>query len=336
MTFNKKVGVLAAMSSLVVVSAVSADDGLKVGGFVDPQLIYRDVGTTETEMSFQSVLNDGAVYFSKSLGEGSVSLDLAFGDIQFSEYNTAPAGVGLFGTSGTAKSQAFVAYKYSNGISWKFGQFDGIFGHERNDTVDVFFASQGQVFTLQPRVHQALLVGYDVSSALAVHAYVGGSDGSGWARRPTVGQGNAQIGAKVAYNDAFRVSLGGWMESERFAADAAAMFINVMAGMDFGDLSLDVEYDMLNTGVDGADAQTAIGAYVGYSLGETTKLGARFTTNTNDSDADAEAGTTQISVGPSFAMTKDLNVKVNLNYNMFEADGVDAQVSGALAATYRF
>jgi len=336
MTFNKKVGALAALSSLVLVSAVSANDGLQVGGFVDPQMTYvQDVGLT-------AIMNDGAIYMSKTLGEGAATFDLAFGDIQSTAGVVLREDAGLFSVGTSAKSQAFVAYKYNNGFSWKFGQFDGIFGKERNDTVDVFYTSQGLAYGLQPTVHQALLVGYDVSNALAVHAYVGGSDGSGLVRKTgpapfLFGNGSPQIGAKVAYNDGFRLSVGGWMESERFAADASGMFINVMAGMDFGDLSLDVEYDMLSTGVDNVDSATGLAAYLGYSLGETTKLGARFssTNNTTDGDSDAKDGLTQITFGPSFAMTKDLNVKINVSYDMVAATEENT-VGGALAATYRF
>jgi hypothetical protein len=126
------------------------------------------------------------------------------------------------------------------------------------------------------------------------------------------------------------------MESGGLVAEKSAMFINVMAGMDFGDISLDVEYDMLSNGADGANAKTAIGAYATYALGETTKLGARFTTNTNDFASATKSGTSQITVGPSFAMTKDLNVKVTANYLTFEASGSKAIASGAVAATYRF
>ncbi len=306
MTLNKKVGLVAALSSMVFVSAVKADDGMKVGGFVDPQLQYtQNVGA-------RVVLNDGAVYLTKSLGDGMAMIDLTFNDLTVN------------GKADDFQSQAFAAYKYSNGFNWKVGQFDGIFGFERNDTVDVEFANQGLAYALQPKVHQAVLVGYEVSKSMNVQAFVGGSDASGLAG--VVGAGNPQIGAKFAYNDGLRLAVGGTMESEKVAADATAMFLNATAGMDFGSLSLDAEYSMDNTGVDGVDATTGVGVYAGYGMTDSTKLGARWTMVGDDM---------AITVGPNFEMTKDLTVKFDVDYAMNSA--TDANTAAlAVAATYRF
>jgi hypothetical protein len=325
MTLNKKIGFVV-VSSLAIVSAAQAEDGFKAGGFVDPQLQYtQGVGAS-------AVMNDGAIYMSKSLGDGTATIDLAFGDFQFSKFVglAIPGGnvsisEGLFGTTATAKSQAFVAYKYSNGFNWKFGQFDGIFGFERNDTVDSLFSAQGGVFTLQPKVHQALLVGYELSKSLGVQAYVGGSDGSGLAR--TTGSGNPQIGAKVSFIDAFRLGVGGYMETGRDAAEAEAgtMFLNATAGMNFGDISLDAEYSMDNSGVDGVDATTGVGVYAGYTMGD-NKIMARWT---------SVGDVMGITVGPNFGMTKDLAVKINVNYDINSATEVNTAAL-AVATTYRF
>jgi len=304
MTLNKKIGFVV-VSSLVIASAAQAEDGFKAGGFVDPQLQWAQ------QVGARAVLNDGALYLTKSLGDGMAMIDLTFNDLTVN------------GKADDFQSQAFVAYKYSNGFSWKFGQFDGIFGYERNDTVDSLFTNQGGVYALQPKVHQALLVGYELSKSLGVQAYVGGSDGTGLAG--LVGAGNPQIGAKVSFTDAFRLGVGGYMESEKVAADASAMFLNATAGMDFGDISLDAEYSMDNTGVDGVDATTGIGVYAGYAMGD-NKIVARWT---------SVGDVMGISVGPNFGMTKDLAVKVNVNYDMNSATEVNT-ANLAVATTYRF
>lgn|GEM_PF-6530741 len=312
MTLNKKIGFVV-VSSLAVVSAAQAEDGFKAGGFVDPQLQWTQ------QVGARAVLNDGAIYLTKGLGDGMAMIDLTFDDLTVN------------GNQDDFQSQAFVAYKYSNGFNWRLGQFDGIFGYERNDTVDSLFTNQGGAYALQPKVHQALLVGYDVSKALAVQAYVGGSDGTGLAGNllnQAAGGGasaNPQIGAKVSFNDGLRVAVGGYMESEKVAADASAMFLNATAGMDFGDISLDAEYSMDNTGVDGVDATTGIGVYAGYAMGD-NKIVARWT---------SVGDVMGISVGPNFGMTKDLAVKVNVNYDMNSATEVNT-ANLAVATTYRF
>jgi hypothetical protein len=312
MTLNKKIGFVV-VSSLAIVSAAQAEDGFKAGGFVDPQLQYtQNVGA-------RAVLNDGALYLTKSLGDGMAMIDLTFNDLTVN------------GKQDDLQSQAFVAYKYSNGFSWKFGQFDGIFGFERNDTVDSLFANQGGAYALQPKVHQALLVGYELSKALNVHAYVGGSDGTGLAGNlvnQAAGAGastNPQIGAKVSFTDAFRLGVGGYMESEQVAADASAMFLNATAGMNFGDISLDAEYSMYNTGVDGVDATTGVGVYAGYTMGDNNIM-ARWT---------SVGDVMGITVGPNFGMTKDLAVKINVNYDINSATEVNTAAL-AVATTYRF
>lgn len=335
----------AVIASLVAASALTAqaEDGLKVSGFVDPQYNYSLESDVITSGG-RSSLGDGALYLNKTFGNGMAVIDLSFADLEILRVSEG-------------YSQAYIGYKYDNGLSWTFGAQDGIFGLERNDHVDNFFGNQGIVYALQPKFHTALIVKYAISPEMNVSVYTGGSDRTGTASRPT-----PQFGGKFEYTGAFRLGVGGFMESAvtddelsafrsavaEAAAEAAGVdasllpasvitaaangaltkqFINATVGYDVGSLALDAQLSMKTLATDGAEATMGYGVQAIYGMNDTTKIGLRY---------EMVEDAMNITAGPAFAMSKDLTVKVNVNYADSGVEGADAVTTLGLAGTYRF
>ncbi len=148
-SFKKTLG----LGMLCSVSAFAAT-GTKVSGFADAGFSYMSNGG-----KFFAV-RDGAVYVSHSVGAGEVMVDIPFGTAT----NTG-SGIALTGD----KAQAFAAWKYDNGFSWKLGQFDGLFGQEAIDTVDAKLVTGSTTTALVPTVHRGTIISYGFSDEMKLH-----------------------------------------------------------------------------------------------------------------------------------------------------------------------
>jgi len=281
--------VLIAISGMTVSSAFA--DGVGASGFVDVQL-----GWDNTNDYTGTAVADGALYFSKTLGNGEVKLDLPFAinNADTAQLDVGVEGDGIAPAPARYTGQAYVAYKYESGLRWKIGQWDTSFGYELNDSADLFFTDYGLLWNRNPVVHQGALVGYDLNSEMGLNFYAAAPSNAG-TLLGSVAKDDLQFGAQFTYAGAIRLATGLLM------TDADNMYFDLVVGKDIGSLVLDVEANGLK--VAGGDMTIGVLAHAVYNLSETTALGLRFEHETTGD------GQTQLAVGPRFAMSKDLNVK---------------------------
>ena len=299
------------LMSLVFIggSAIGAD-GIKLGGFVDAQYMWQKAATNSFGVA------DGAIYLGKSLGAGEVMVDMPFTFVSNSTNATPGVPPGNAILAGFDKAQAWVSWKYDNGLGWKLGQFDTIFRFEGNDSVDNFFAS-GSIFGAHfAPTSTGLLLSYDVSDTLAVNAVVADPAGAG-----VMTDGKPDIGFKISSKmDALSASVGGmFMQSD--------WIFNVIAGTKMDKTAVDLEVTFSSkSDVSGL----GFGIYVSDELTETMKLGARF-----EFDKVSETVTNMaLSVGPSFEMSKALTTRIGYVLNMPE--GADKGHGVTISAAHRF
>ena len=348
----KKQNALVVLSALTLSTVASADDAAKFGGFVDAQTTVGTAKFAKTDNGtyrLSNKINDGALYFSKSLGGGSAAIDLPFNLITSGATNLNFAN---------SQAQAYVNYGYSNGVSWRMGQFDGIFGLERNDSKDVLFTEVGQIRKLaQPIVHTGLMVGYELSKTLNFQALVTSVADTGpltiTSRNNAAGNKTYEYGGKISYSDAFRLSLGTLMHKVRDvalvgatnASNESESYINVTAGTKVDHLNLDVEYttksyyaaSTITPNRKEKVTGSAIGAIASYELNDSTNVAARFQT-LSKIDA-SHYSMMEVTVGPQFQMTKDLRVKADLTMSSMKAAAGADSISNnhaRVAAVYSF
>ena len=314
--WSQQAKVLFSVVTLASTSAFAADEAFKVSGFVDSQIGYNK---TVHSVGFGTSIADGAVYLSKALGSGMAMVDLPFSLNSSTSSNIDWA---------QGKGQAFVSFNYGSGLSWRLGQFDGIFGLERNDSKEIRFTQRGSLYGSQPVVMDALMVGYEISKILNVSIYAGAQDSTG-----TFASGKeAQYGAKISYDDAIRLSVGGYMQ--KLTSSTTRTYVNAVVGTKVSGVNLDGEFSMKKDG-DG-DAGTGFGLIAGYDMNDSLSVGAR---GQMMSKLGSFNSTTEVTVGPQFQMTKDLRTKVDYTFGSDKLLSTsDARSRHALnvAAVYSF
>ena len=303
-----------AISAILLSASVAqaADEATKFSGFADAQWTFGE-GTTGASIA------DGAVRMSKMLGEGSLNIDIPYSLSTVANSNDFNLG--------QDKAQAYINYKYANGFSWRLGQWDGIFGLERNDSPDFQFARHGALWGLQAKTHTGLMVGYALSDKMSVDVYVAGvaDQGSTNTSTDSIGDTLPELGAKFSMSGDLRVSLGA--SYAKVASDLSNLYVNGTAGMAFGALDLGLDIQAKKSGNDG-DLGLGAGVTGIYGLSDTLKasIRAQYLSNINPEN------TIEVTVGPQFDMTKDLRVKVD--YTLTNAG--DTSHAGAVAAIYSF
>ena len=313
---------------------------LKVSGFVDPQLqMTSNVNT----ISRGFVLNDGALYFDGKIKDVDYKVDIPFRTIY---------ALGPDFAVGTTRAQAYVAQKYSNGLRWKFGQFDTTFGFESNDTADIAFSRQGIVYNYtDPFVHTGLMLGYDLSKELAFNFYFTNPNDSG-----VLNKNGFQYGAQLLYTGSMlRGSFGGLTNLDA-PSQMMNVYYDVTAGATLGALALDGE-------VSYNKSLTATPASYGYLLqalvtaNDQLSFGVRGEMVSYRSQAVTPAPSASTStlfpstigpslfkqvlvyVGPQYALTSA--VKLKFDYTFQQATLVDGATATTehgmnLAMVYRF
>jgi hypothetical protein len=334
--WSRSAKLLLSCACLAVPTQALADDTpLTVGGFVDGQL----QASSEADMQHGFLVNDGAIYISKSAGGASFLVDLPLRLAQSALPNVEV---------GTLKPQAYVAYQHSNGFRWKLGQFDTSYGLESNDSVAVAFTRQGNVYNFtDPFVHTGLQLGYDVSSRVGINLLLGSPADTG-----TLGASKRlQSGLQVAVTGDTRFAVGGLVTAYP-GLDDFGLYADITAGITSGKLAVDIEANWqkrpLDTTPTGAKVKDGIAALVQaiYSATDKVSAGIRAEYITNISRRDPRAPVLSgyiksqvlVFVGPQYRITPDLQLKADYSLQMDDnyVGGSDTIHGAQAAAVYRF
>ncbi len=329
------------ISLLLGTSASFASEGVKVSGFADAQYHF-DRGTPNT-----FILNQGALYLSKSEGAMEGLIDLPFATDSSSGNNF------LFAT---AQAQAFVKYKYDFGLKWTLGQFDTIYGFELNDTKDVHFARQGIVFAQMPVTHTGLLLDYGFGpvTLMLLVSNSGGKGAQVTARKP-------EAGVRLSWsNETFSLGAGTLVNGfDGTNADVPTedlgneQLIDVTAGAGFGPIRIDAALDMISN-KDGK-TKVAVGSdtpardpimglllQLGYAISDKHSVALRYE---SVSDAELSGGTlnqtiqTKAGLGLKVQMSESMIFKADVFSNseqLSDAASKETFVDGNIAAIVLF
>ena len=180
------------VGGLLSLSAFAADEGVTLGGYVDAG--YSSFHEKGTASMSGFLVREGGVYVGKKFGEWQV-----FGDFMYGE--TADA-------HGLNVSQAFVSTSMDNGLSWKLGKFDGLFGAYagQHDAWTHRLISKGLLQGYSPDSHTGWTGSYSLSDMLKVSAVVANNSG---VDASSVGTNNPEFGVVVnADLDAVKADVG--------------------------------------------------------------------------------------------------------------------------------
>ena len=236
----------------------SAVSPLLVSGFIDAQFqatSRHSFNGTSNQNSRGFSIHDGALYVSKSVGNGEAKLDIPFslrdkgGKTIGSGTDSTGANVSVTAGNGvdfdiaTVRAQAYVGQKYENGLRWKLGQFDTSYGFEVNDTVDIALSRQGYVYNYtDPFVHTGLQVGYDFSPTYGMNLLAANRKDSGLQRDDRL-----QYGIQFVSTSVFRWSLGGLYQKALNGLDD--LYADLTIGSTFGNTAVDAEVSFNNNEV---------------------------------------------------------------------------------------
>ncbi len=247
------------VGGLLSLGAFAADEGVTLGGYADAGYSWTHQKGTKDQGGF--LVREGAVYVGKKFGEWQVFGDFAFGERADNE-----------GT--LSVSQAFVSTSMDNGLSWKLGRFDGLFGAYAG-TVDSWtyrLTDKGMLQGYTPASHTGWAGSYSLSDMLKVTALV--ANNSDEKANSSEGTRNPDLGVVVnADLDAVKADVGAlFATGNGGSADVSALGYTVTANVhgSFSGFDLGV-YGLFNKD-DVKDAKTdfGFGVNVGHEL--TSKL----------------------------------------------------------------
>ncbi|MEO5668534.1 MAG: outer membrane beta-barrel protein [Bdellovibrionota bacterium] len=309
---KKTLGIL---SALALTGVAHAD--VNVSGYVDAG--YDWTNNAAGNVSAFSY-NEGGVWFSGNTGATSFLLD-----------------VGVRGPTGTAVvEQGYVSQKHDNGFSWSLGKFDGLLGHESNDSVNNAFVHTGLLYNFTPTNHTGLLLGYDLSDALKLQLVVAnGINTKGAGGRefdyPTLG---FKVSSKM---DGLNAYVGGNFQSQ---GDENGYQIDIGADSTVGSIDVGAELLLLKAAVKDAESGLGFGIHGSSQIAEATKLNVGFEwENGKSSGVDTKVSTMELRVGPSFALSEALNLKADYTFAKASGDnatGAKAMQGVAVAGVYKF
>ena len=248
------------VGGLLSLGAFAADEGVTLGGYVDAG--YNSIHQKDAASSSEFLVREGGVYVGKKFGEWQV-----FSDVVYNGTNLEIA-------------QAFLSTSMDNGLSWKLGKFDGMFGAYAG-TVDPWthrLISKGMLQGYTPDSHTGWTGSYSLSDMLKVSALVANNsdtvDGS------KAGSHNPDLGVVVnADLDAVKADVGALFTTggrgdgaAPAALEAAELGYTVTANVhgSFSGFDLGV-YGLYNKAdVKDAESDFGVGVNVGHDL--TSKL----------------------------------------------------------------
>ena len=250
------------VGGLLSLGAFAADEGVTLGGYVDAG--YNSFHQKDSTMSgFLSgfLVREGGVYVGKKFGEWQV-----FGDFMYIE--------SAFGVS-----QAFLSTSMDNGLSWKLGKFDGLFGAYagQHDAWTHRLISKGLLQGYTPDSHTGWTGSYSLSDMLKVSALVANNSNPNLVKDE--GTGHPDLGVVVnADLDAVKADVGALFKTGGFTSDTGselgyAVTANVhgkFSGFDLGVFGLYNKADVKD-----AKSDFGVGVNVGHDLTNKLALNAR-------------------------------------------------------------
>lgn len=328
-------GAIGLLAAGALPDAQAAELPVELGGFVDGQA----QASTASDTSRGFMVNDGALYLSKSVQSVSFLIDMPFRLVQAGTPNLEFAAV---------KAQAVVGQQFKNGMRWKVGQFDTTYGLEANDTVAVPFTRQGNVYNFtDPFVHLGLQIGYDFAEEFGVNALVASPSDSGTlgpSKRP-------QMGLQLVKSGNKRFSVGGLVTAQP-GFDRYSYYGDVTLGLSVGRLLLDAEVNVQKRAgertADGKVLPMGVGSLAQVLVQVTRKMtaGVRGEFISSLSHRDPRAAVldeylkyqTLVFVGPQYRLHQSLVVKADYSLQLDEKfSGDKATIHGLQAsAVYKF
>lgn len=244
------------VGGLLSLGAFAADEGVTLGGYVDAGYDWSHQKGTADQGGF--LVREGGVYVGKKFGEWQV-----FGDFVFKGQDALVYSV----------SQAFLSTSMDNGLSWKLGKFDGLFGAYagQHDSWTHRLISKGLLQGYSPDSHTGWTGSYSLSDMLKVTAVV--ANDTDTASQATNGTRNPDLGVVVnADLDAVKADVGALFTTGNGAGSESELGYTVTAnvhgkfsGFDLGVFGLYNKNDVKD-----AKSDFGVGVNVGHDL--TSKL----------------------------------------------------------------
>jgi hypothetical protein len=261
------------VGGLLSLGAFAADEGVTLGGYVDAGYDWshqrdRKDGTVNSVDQGGFLVREGGVYVGKKFGEWQV-----FSDVKYDGTNLQV-------------SQAFLSTSMDNGLSWKIGKFDGLFGAYAG-TVDPWthrLTEKGMLQGYSPASHTGWTGSYSLSDMLKVSALVANdSDTAATAAQPNNGTRNPDLGLVVnADLDAVKADVGALFKTGNGAGSNSKLGYTLTAnvhgkfsGFDLGVYGLLDKDDAEDANNDAAKSDFGVGVNVGYDLTSNLALNVR-------------------------------------------------------------
>lgn len=287
-----------------------------VSGFVDTQINFSSNGANSPTFS----VADGAVYFSDKVGTSSVMVDIPFKFLGTGATNAF--------TLATTKGQAYVSHSYDFGLGWTLGQFDTIYGFEKNDNLDNHFTGQGILYANKGEItHTGLGLDY-TNGPVTVKAIVANPHNQGQRNSD-----NWNFGGTVKFkHDAFYVQAGYLHHKERIGTfgtvGESSMLADFILGWAGNNITADVEVLLKKLAATGATTGVGFGGWFGYTM-NSWLLGARFEYGSKLANY-SEFG---LGVGPGYKFNDKLTCKIDYMLDSTKALAATTTATTTHAAT---
>ena len=269
-------------------------------------------------------LNDAALYLSKDFTHGvSAMIDLPFAS-------------GAFATSSNVnfadtRAQAYVQWMTGQ-FQAKFGQYDSIFGYERNDSRDRFFADAGLIKSLiLPQTYVGALGGFSAGD------FTGRVQLSNARESGTMSNTNPELGLQARFDGQPLFGAIGLTINDQKGVDGSNMLIDFNVGVKMDRVMGALYFD--DRKIAGVDKHwDGFGALGSFDLSPDLGLGARveYVSDVTDSTSGTAVPMKSIfslSAGPSFRWLPDLTLRGDLDIASFSpVNGDSTTVFGAQAS----
>lgn len=245
-------------------------------------------------------LNDAALYLGKDFSHGLAAMvDLPFA--------STLAGTGTSVGFATSRAQAYVQW-LRGPLQVKFGQYDTIYGYEKNDSRDRFFADAGTIKQwLVPVTHVGALVGYSVGDLTFRGQLTNPRDTA------TMANQNPEFGLQVRFDGEALSVAGGLTLSDQKIVSGTSLLVDLMASLKMDPFTGAVYFDSLKSA--GFDRRAnGFGVQGAYDLSPELGLGGRIEYASDFIDLTTGLAVRQknafaVSVGPSYRWLPDLTLR---------------------------
>lgn len=302
--FFKRTCLALSMLGLIPSVGYSATDmTTKVSGFLDTQYQWQNKAGTSNGF----VLNDAAIYMSASMGDVEAKIDLPF---------ASAAGTNAF-TVTAAKAQAYFDWKHDS-CTFRFGQFDTIFGFEAEDTADINLSTLGLVKTnMLPRTHMGLMYNHNFNGQFALSALIADPQNEGKLTNGTTSQ-NLEYGIQLGVMaiPSFKFGVGYLMHK---IGTETRTLLDVTANYTQGSFGLDLGLDLRKPATAGADSAMGFVIEPNWAMNESWNGTIRFENMSKNTGFAGNYSDMQIAIGPQYAVNKNLKLKVDYTFHSSKA-----------------